>query len=64
MAEGKTDMMNKTLYTLTLITAIATPLMFLTGLFGMNFDDMDELVKICAHANRKYPDHPYTQFSA
>jgi Mg2+ and Co2+ transporter CorA len=44
MGDGKTDMMNKTLYTLTLITAIATPLMLTTGLFGMNFDDMSELV--------------------
>jgi hypothetical protein len=39
-------MMNKTLYTLTLITAVATPLMFLTGLFGMNFTDMTELVRL------------------
>ncbi len=45
MADEKTDFMNQTLYTLTLITAVATPLMFLTGLFGMNFADMDELVR-------------------
>ncbi len=44
MSDEKTDFMNRTLYTLTLITALATPLMFLTGLFGMNFADMDELV--------------------
>ena len=45
MADEKTDFMNQTLYTLTLITAVATPLMFLTGLFGMNFEDMYELVR-------------------
>jgi hypothetical protein len=45
MSDEKTDFMNKTLYTLTLITALATPLMFLTGLFGMNFADMEELVR-------------------
>jgi Mg2+ and Co2+ transporter CorA len=44
MSDEKTDFMNRTLYTLTLITALATPLMFLTGLFGMNFTDMKELV--------------------
>ena len=44
MSDEKTDFMNRTLYTLTLITALATPLMLLTGLFGMNFVDMDELV--------------------
>ena len=49
MSDEKTDFMNKTLYTLTLITALATPLIFLTGLFGMNFVDMDELV--LAHAS-------------
>jgi Mg2+ and Co2+ transporter CorA len=45
MSDEKTDFMNKTLYTLTLITALATPLIFLTGLFGMNFTDMKELVR-------------------
>ena len=45
MSDEKTDFMNKTLYTLTLITALATPLIFLTGLFGMNFADMEELVR-------------------
>ncbi len=44
MSDEKADFMNLTLYTLTLITALATPLIFLTGLFGMNFTDMDELV--------------------
>ena len=44
MSDEKADFMNRTLYTLTLITALATPLIFLTGLFGMNFADMDELV--------------------
>ncbi len=44
MSDEKTDFMNLTLYTLTLITALATPLIFLTGLFGMNFADMTELV--------------------
>ncbi len=47
MSDEKTDFMNLTLYSLTLITALATPLMFLTGLFGMNFADMEELVSFC-----------------
>ncbi len=41
IADEKTDFMNRTLYTLTLITAVATPLMFLTGHFSMSFKDMD-----------------------
>jgi hypothetical protein len=39
----KSDMMNTTLYALTLITTLTIPMGFLTGLFGMNFDDMYEL---------------------
>jgi hypothetical protein len=36
--------MNRTLYALTLVTFLATPIMLLTGTFGMNFSDMLELV--------------------
>ncbi len=43
LASIKADMMNRTLYALTLITAISTPITFLTGIFGMNFEDMHEL---------------------
>lgn len=39
----KSDMMNTTLYALTLITTLTIPMAFLTGLFGMNFADMYEL---------------------
>lgn len=39
----KSDMMNTTLYALTLITTLTIPMTFLTGMFGMNFDDMYEL---------------------
>jgi hypothetical protein len=40
----KQDMMNRTLYALTLVTFLSTPVALLTGTFGMNFDDMHELV--------------------
>ena len=36
----KADFMNKTLFVLTVITAVSVPITFLTGLFGMNFKDM------------------------
>ncbi len=42
---GAQDMMNRTLYALTLVTFLATPIMLLTGTFGMNFSDMLELVQ-------------------
>ena len=45
LTELKQDMMNRTLYALTLVTFLATPVMLLTGTFGMNFDDMHELVQ-------------------
>ncbi len=35
--------MNRTIYTLTLISAIFIPLTFIAGLYGMNFDYMPEL---------------------
>eukprot|EP00961_Rhodomonas_salina_P287486 3884290-Rhodomonas_salina.1 len=41
---AKQDMINRTLYALTLVTAIATPVTICTGIYGMNFDDMPELV--------------------
>eukprot|EP00937_MAST-01D_sp_MAST-1D-sp2_P001533 g1533.t1 len=37
------DRMNRTLYILTLVTAIFVPAQFLTGLYGMNFEYMPEL---------------------
>ena len=39
----KADSMNRTLYALTVLTAVSVPITFLTGLFGMNFEDMYEL---------------------
>ncbi len=38
-------MMSKTLFALTLVTAITTPIMICTGIYGMNFADMPELVQ-------------------
>lgn len=43
LAVLKSDMTNRTLYALTLITSIALPFSISTGLWGMNFDDMSEL---------------------
>jgi hypothetical protein len=40
----KQDMMNRTLYALTLVTFLATPVILVSGSFGMNFTDMRELV--------------------
>ncbi len=37
--------MNRTLYALTLVTFLSTPVALLTGTFGMNFKDMRELVR-------------------
>ena len=34
---------NRVLYILTLVTTLITPAQFLTGLWGMNFDEMPEL---------------------
>ena len=54
----KSDVMNRTLFALTLITAVAVPLTFLTGLFGMNFDDMYELYPV-GHEKREGVDLPF-----
>jgi hypothetical protein len=43
------DMMNRTLYALTLVTVIVLPFSILTGLFGMNFVDMAELDPLAAN---------------
>lgn len=43
LASLKADMMNRTLYALTLLTAVSIPMTFITGLWGMNFADMKEL---------------------
>ena len=45
LTQLKQDMMNRTLYALTLVTFLATPVTLLTGTFGMNFSDMRELVR-------------------
>ncbi len=45
----KQDMINRTLYALTLVTAVATPVIICTGIFGMNFEDMPELVRLLSH---------------
>lgn len=37
------DKMNRDLYTLTVVTSVAVPAQFLTGVFGMNFEHMPEL---------------------
>ncbi len=42
----KDENMNRTLYALTLVTTIATPLAVTSGVFGMNFTDMHELVAL------------------
>jgi len=39
----QSDMMNRTLYALTLVTVMVLPFSILTGIFGMNFTDMAEL---------------------
>jgi Mg2+ and Co2+ transporter CorA len=44
LRSNKQTMINKTLYSLTLITAFNTPMVLFTAIYGMNFDDMDELV--------------------
>lgn len=54
----KSDVMNRTLFALTLITAVAVPLTFLTGLYGMNFDDMYELYPV-GHEKREGVDLPF-----
>jgi Mg2+ and Co2+ transporter CorA len=45
LTQLKQDMMNRTLYALTLVTFLATPVVLVTGSFGMNFTDMRELVR-------------------
>ena len=54
----KSDVMNRTLFALTLITAVAVPLTFLTGLYGMNFDDMYELYPV-GHEKREGVEFPF-----
>jgi hypothetical protein len=48
LASLKADMMNRTLYALTLLTAVSIPMTFITGLWGMNFVDMMELDPVTA----------------
>ncbi len=50
----KQDMMNRTLYALTLVTFLSTPIVLLTGTFGMNFSDMRELVRAPASPIRSF----------
>lgn len=40
---GVNNKMNETMHTLTVISTLFIPLTFLTGLYGMNFDNMPEL---------------------
>lgn len=40
---GVNNKMNETMHTLTIIATLFIPLTFLTGLYGMNFDNMPEL---------------------
>ena len=39
----QTTKTNETLFTLTIITALIIPVQFLTGVYGMNFENMPEL---------------------
>ncbi|KAE8912010.1 hypothetical protein PF005_g2795 [Phytophthora fragariae] len=41
--DAKTNQMNYVIYTLTVVTTVFLPGQFLTGVYGMNFDDMPEL---------------------
>uniref|UniRef100_A0AAV1V2U7 Magnesium and cobalt transporter CorA n=1 Tax=Peronospora matthiolae TaxID=2874970 RepID=A0AAV1V2U7_9STRA len=41
--DAKTTQMNYVIYTLTVVTTVFLPGQFLTGVYGMNFDDMPEL---------------------
>jgi hypothetical protein len=50
----KQDMMNRTLYALTLVTFLSTPVVLLTGTFGMNFSDMWELVRTTPFCTRSF----------
>jgi Mg2+ and Co2+ transporter CorA len=56
----KQDMMNRTLYALTLVTFLSTPVALLTGTFGMNFDDMWELVGSISYS---LATSPFSQYS-
>jgi Mg2+ and Co2+ transporter CorA len=47
---GQDERRNSVLYLLTVLSAMAIPLNFLTGYFGMNFNDMIELDPTKAHA--------------
>lgn len=42
-SEYRDGRMNATLYVLSVVSAIFLPLSFVTGLFGMNFENMPEL---------------------
>lgn len=41
--EAKANQMNYVIYTLTIVTTVFLPAQFLTGVYGMNFDNMPEL---------------------
>ncbi|RLN90418.1 hypothetical protein BBJ28_00023710, partial [Nothophytophthora sp. Chile5] len=41
--DAKANQMNYVIYTLTVVTTVFLPGQFLTGVYGMNFDDMPEL---------------------
>lgn len=41
--ETKANQMNYVIYTLTIVTTVFLPAQFLTGVYGMNFDNMPEL---------------------
>ncbi len=64
-------MMNRTLYALTLVTFLATPIILLTGTFGMNFSDMLELVRphptpitVCVPFRSAHPPYDPAQVTA
>jgi Mg2+ and Co2+ transporter CorA len=41
--EARANQMNYVIYTLTIVTTVFLPAQFLTGVYGMNFDNMPEL---------------------
>jgi Mg2+ and Co2+ transporter CorA len=41
--DAKANQMNYVIYTLTIVTTVFLPAQFLTGVYGMNFDNMPEL---------------------
>jgi magnesium/cobalt transport protein CorA len=48
--DAKANQMNYVIYTLTIVTTVFLPAQFLTGVYGMNFDNMPEL-----HSRFGYP---------